>query len=151
MSFDALDVETIRRILEEGGGMAASKVDALSEMSRTLNEATKERRKEIKEAKEKMKRFIAKPYIVEGDEVEGFYANPLNVAIYEAKVGQGEGIDPTSGGGLLDERGKLKPAGRRLKFYVDSRRGNTLVDGLGRAIDRGRQRVADLVEPEPEQ
>ena len=136
MSFDALDVETIRRILEEGGGMAASKVDALSEMSRTLNEATKERRKEIKEAKEKMKRFIAKPYIVEGDEVEGFYANPLNVAIYEAKVGQGEGIDPTSGGGLLDERGKLKPAGRRLKFYVDSRRGNTLVDGLFRNISK---------------
>jgi len=151
MSFDALDIETVRRILEEGGGMEPSKVDALSEMSKTLKEATKERRQEIKGAKEAMKRFIARPYIVEGDEIEGQYANPLNTAIYEAKVGQSEGTDPTAGGGLLKEDGKLKPSGKRLKFYIDSRRGNTLVDGLGRAIDRGRQRVADLVEPEPEQ
>lgn len=150
MSFDALDIETVRRILEEGGGMEPSKVDALSEMSKTLKEATKERRQEIKGAKEAMKRFIAKPYIIEGDEIEGQYSNPLNTAIYEAKVGQGEGTDPTGGGGLLKEDGTLKPAGKRLKFYIDSRRGNTLVDGLGRAIDRGRQRVADLVEPEPE-
>jgi len=145
MSFDALDIETIRRILEEGGGMEPSKVDALSEMSRTLKEATKERRQDIREAKEKMKRFIARPYIIEGDEIEGYYSNPLNTAIYEATIGQG-----IAGGGLLDEEGKLKPSGKRLKFYIDSRRGNTLVDGLGRAIDRGRQRVADVVEPEPE-
>ena len=129
---DSLPVELIGRLLEEGGATESQDVDALSTMSKSMNEATQPRRDEISKAKSLIKRVGRMPYVKE--EYNEFYPNPLKVAIYEAKTEAG-------GGSVLKEDGTLKARGKSLKFFIDSRRGNTLVDGFGRAIDRGRREL----------
>jgi len=128
---EGLPMELIQRILEEGVGMEDT--DNLSLMNRQLRDATAESRGEVRTAKSKVRRALRAPRIVE----EGEYPNPLRRAIFEAKR---EG-----GGSLFREDGSMTRPAKNLKFFIDGRRGHMLVDGLGRPIDRGRQRVAHFV------
>ena len=137
---DSLPADLIGRVLEEGGVSQSQDVDALSTMSRNMKVATQPRRDEISRAKSLIKRVGRMPYVKE--EYNDNYPNPLGKAIYDARTEAG-------GGSLLKEDGTLKARGKSLKFFVDGRRGNTLVDGFGRPIDRGRQRVNQLVPPPP--
>lgn len=136
---DSLPADLIGRVLEEGGVSQSQDVDALSTMSRSMKVATQPRRDEISRAKSLIKRVGRMPYVKE--DYNDNYPNPLGKAIYEAKA--------DSGGSLLKDDGGLTFSGKQLKFFVDGRRGNTLVDGFGRPIDRGRQRVNALVAPPP--
>ena len=129
---DSLPVDLLGRVLSEGGISKSQDVDALSTMSKSMKEATKPRRDEIKRAKSLIKRVGRMPYVIEDHNPD--YPNPLGIAMYEAKSESG-------GGTLLKEDGTLKTRGKQLKFFIDGRRGNTLVDGFGRAIDRGRREL----------
>jgi len=135
---DSLPADLIGRVLEEGGISQSQDVDALSTMSRNMKVATQPRRDEISRAKSLIKRVGRMPYVKE--EYNDNYPNPLKTAIYEARTEAG-------GGSLLKDDGTLKARGKSLKVFVDGRRGNTLVDGFGRPIDRGRQRLNQLVPP----
>ena len=128
---EGLPIEIVARILEEGIGMEDT--DNLSLMNRQLRDATAPRRREVREAKSKVMRALRAPRIVE----EGEYPNLLRNAIFEAKR---EG-----GGSLFRDDGSMTTPARNLKAFVDGRRGNMLVDGFGRPIDRGRQRLAHFV------